>query len=80
LPIVDEPVGEIVTCSSPESRGARSEEGPVTTTLADVDLADLDTFVAGVPHDMFDLLRREAPVSRSATASGASSATTTSSS
>ncbi len=33
------------------------------TTLADVDLANLDTFVAGVPHDMFDLLRREAPVS-----------------
>ncbi|HEV2309442.1 MAG TPA: cytochrome P450 [Acidimicrobiia bacterium] len=31
------------------------------TTLADVDLANLDTFVAGVPHDMFDLLRREAP-------------------
>jgi cholest-4-en-3-one 26-monooxygenase len=33
----------------------------VTTTLAEVDLANLDTFVAGVPHDMFDLLRREAP-------------------
>jgi cholest-4-en-3-one 26-monooxygenase len=33
------------------------------TTLADVDLANLDTFVAGVPHDMFDRLRREAPVS-----------------
>jgi cholest-4-en-3-one 26-monooxygenase len=33
------------------------------TTLADVDLANLDTFVAGVPHDMFDLLRAEAPVS-----------------
>jgi cytochrome P450 len=31
------------------------------TTLAQVDLADLDTFVAGVPHDMFDLLRQDAP-------------------
>jgi cholest-4-en-3-one 26-monooxygenase len=31
------------------------------TTLTDVDLANLDTFVAGVPHDMFDLLRRDAP-------------------
>jgi cholest-4-en-3-one 26-monooxygenase len=35
----------------------------VTLTLADVDLTNLDTFVAGVPHDQFDLLRREAPVS-----------------
>jgi cholest-4-en-3-one 26-monooxygenase len=33
----------------------------VGTTLADVDLANLDTFVEGVPHDMFDLLRRDAP-------------------
>ncbi len=32
------------------------------TTLAEVDLANLDTFVDGVPHDMFDLLRRDAPV------------------
>ncbi|MEX2268301.1 MAG: cytochrome P450 [Acidimicrobiia bacterium] len=31
-------------------------------TLADVDLTNLDTFVQGVPHDQFDLLRREAPV------------------
>ncbi|MBM3660759.1 MAG: cytochrome P450 [Actinobacteria bacterium] len=31
------------------------------TTLA-VDLTDLDTFVRGVPHDQFDLLRSEAPV------------------
>jgi cholest-4-en-3-one 26-monooxygenase len=31
------------------------------TTLA-VDLTDLDTFVRGVPHDQFDLLRREAPI------------------
>ena len=33
----------------------------MATTLAEVDLANLDTFVGGVPHDMFDLLRREAP-------------------
>jgi cholest-4-en-3-one 26-monooxygenase len=33
----------------------------VGTTLADVDLANLDTFVEDVPHDMFDLLRRDAP-------------------
>jgi len=33
----------------------------VPTTLA-VDLTDLDTFVRGVPHDQFDLLRAEAPV------------------
>jgi cholest-4-en-3-one 26-monooxygenase len=33
----------------------------MATTLA-VDLTDLDTFVEGVPHDQFDLLRREAPV------------------
>jgi cholest-4-en-3-one 26-monooxygenase len=31
------------------------------TTLA-VDLTDLDTFVRGVPHDQFDLLRRDAPI------------------
>jgi cholest-4-en-3-one 26-monooxygenase len=34
----------------------------VALTLADVDLTNLDTFVAGVPHDQFDLIRREAPV------------------
>ena len=34
----------------------------MTITLDDVDLADLDTFVAGVPHEMFDTLRSEAPV------------------
>jgi cholest-4-en-3-one 26-monooxygenase len=34
----------------------------VSTTVADVDLANLDTFVAGVPHDMFDTLRRDAPL------------------
>ena len=31
-------------------------------TLADVDLTNLETFVAGVPHDQFDILRKEAPV------------------
>jgi cytochrome P450 len=31
-------------------------------TLADVDLEDNDNFVDAVPHDMFTLLRREAPV------------------
>ncbi len=35
---------------------------PVALTIADVDLTNLETFVAGVPHDQFDLLRREAPV------------------
>lgn len=30
--------------------------------LSDVNLNDLDTFERGCPHDMFDLLRREAPV------------------
>ena len=34
----------------------------MSLTLADVDLTNLDTFVQGVPHDQFDLLRREAPV------------------
>jgi cholest-4-en-3-one 26-monooxygenase len=34
----------------------------VTTNITDVDLANLDTFVAGVPHDMFDTLRRDAPL------------------
>jgi cholest-4-en-3-one 26-monooxygenase len=34
----------------------------VALTLADVDLTNLDTFVQGVPHDQFDVLRREAPV------------------
>jgi cholest-4-en-3-one 26-monooxygenase len=32
--------------------------------LEDVDLLDPDVFVQGVPHDMFALLRREAPVFR----------------
>ena len=31
-------------------------------TLADVDLTNLETFVEGVPHEQFDVLRREAPV------------------
>jgi cytochrome P450 len=30
--------------------------------LADVDLTDLDRFAAGFPHDVFTMLRREAPV------------------
>jgi cholest-4-en-3-one 26-monooxygenase len=34
----------------------------VALTLADIDLTDLDTFVAGVPHDQFDVIRREQPV------------------
>ena len=34
----------------------------MTLTLADVDLSNLDTFVERVPHDQFELLRREAPV------------------
>jgi cholest-4-en-3-one 26-monooxygenase len=33
-----------------------------TMTLEDVNLADPGNFVASVPHDMFALLRREAPV------------------
>jgi cholest-4-en-3-one 26-monooxygenase len=34
----------------------------VPTNVTDVDLTNLDTFVAGVPHDMFDTLRRDAPL------------------
>ena len=30
--------------------------------LSDVDLADKDNFVRAVPHEMFSVLRREAPV------------------
>ena len=33
-----------------------------TLTLEDVNLADSSNFVASVPHEMFALLRREAPV------------------
>ena len=33
-----------------------------TMTLEDVNLADPGNFVASVPHEMFALLRREAPV------------------
>ena len=33
-----------------------------TTTVHDVDLANADNFVPAVPHDMFDVLRRDAPV------------------
>jgi cholest-4-en-3-one 26-monooxygenase len=35
---------------------------PTAPTLADVDLSNLDTFVDHVPHEQFELLRREAPV------------------
>jgi cholest-4-en-3-one 26-monooxygenase len=35
-----------------------------SVTLADVDLVDPDTFLEGVPHHYFKLLRREAPVYR----------------
>ena len=31
-------------------------------TLSDVNLYDLDRWEQGVPHDLFELLRREAPV------------------
>ena len=34
----------------------------MNTKVTDVDLANLDTFVEGVPHDMFDTLRRDAPL------------------
>jgi cytochrome P450 len=34
----------------------------VPLTLTDVDLTNLETFVQGVPHDQFDVLRREAPI------------------
>ena len=33
-------------------------------TIDDIDLTDLDVFVERMPHDWFDLLRREAPVWR----------------
>lgn len=33
-----------------------------TLTLEDVNLADPGNFVTGVPHEMFDVLRRDAPV------------------
>src|SRR5438132_5263995 len=41
-----------------------------TLTLADVDLYTPDTFVSGVPHDMFRLLRKETPVFRHAEPDG----------
>ena len=34
------------------------------STLQDIDLLDPDVFVKGVPHEMFALLRREAPIYR----------------
>ncbi len=39
-------------------------EAGTVTRLEDVDLYDPDTYVPGVPHDMFALLRRDAPVFR----------------
>jgi cytochrome P450 len=33
-------------------------------SLAEIDLTDLDVFATRMPHDWFDLLRREAPVWR----------------
>jgi cholest-4-en-3-one 26-monooxygenase len=36
----------------------------VSLSLTDVDLSSPDSFVPGVPFDMFDVLRREAPVYR----------------
>jgi cholest-4-en-3-one 26-monooxygenase len=36
----------------------------MTTSLAEIDLTDLDVFATRMPHDWFDLLRREAPVWR----------------
>ena len=40
------------------------------TRLEDVDLYDPDTYAQGVPHDVFALLRREAPVFRQAEPAG----------
>ena len=40
------------------------------STLADVDLLDHDRFVAAEPWDVFELLRREAPVYRHAEPGG----------
>ena len=36
----------------------------VSSTLECIDLTDLDVFAERMPHDWFDLLRREAPVWR----------------
>ena len=36
----------------------------MTSSLAEIDLTDLDVFATRMPHDWFDLLRREAPVWR----------------
>jgi cholest-4-en-3-one 26-monooxygenase len=43
-------------------RGPAEGGTVVTQVIEDVDLTDLDTFVQGVPHDQFDVLRRDAPV------------------
>jgi cholest-4-en-3-one 26-monooxygenase len=43
-------------------RAAAHQGDAMAMTLDDIDLADLDAFVGSVPHDMFDVLRNEAPV------------------
>jgi cholest-4-en-3-one 26-monooxygenase len=43
-------------------RAGRAVMAAMTRTLADINLADSTRFVAGVPHEDFALLRREAPV------------------
>ena len=42
--------------------GRRTTTGSTTLTLDDVDLFNPETFVQGVPHHIFKLLRKEAPV------------------
>ena len=39
--------------------------GKTPTSGVTIDLTDLDVFADRMPHDWFDLLRREAPVWRS---------------
>src|SRR5690606_23572278 len=51
--------------SSSERRGSLVE-------LSDVDLYDPDNYVEGVPHEMFAVLRREAPVYRHPNPNGGS--------
>src|SRR5437868_1159960 len=53
----------LVRAAAERSLRARQRGGhAMSTTLQEVNLADPDVFVQGVPHDMFDVLRREAPV------------------
>ena len=44
--------------------GRRTTTGSTTLTLDDVDLFSTEAFVQGIPHDVFKLLRKEAPVFR----------------